>query len=475
MAVLFNLPDELLELILLNLTLKFNVRRVGWKRCLRPRDAYDAEVREALISQLNLSNTSKASKRLRRITLPHLYHTIPTTSVNLLHVLAGDAYLASLVKVADLTPLLMPIASLRQALDITLRRLTLPLYFKSGLQGAIEGAESHNDRYHNYGVQVALHMALLPNLEAILYQSNNHLNHIVMNIICVTYGELYSLLKITPGVLSKLRHLFIYHCDPENPEVHSTQSFTFRGLLLPSLELLVGVGISWCQTPNLPPNLSLPHSNSRLEKVTHFMLYKSEISHIDFESMLVCMPNVQHLRITWGKFRCFETNFDTMGDSLRRHGHSLRSLILDPMSCLSWRARSTIGIVGSLRNLEQLQDLTVPQYLLTGNPGLLHFDSDDEMENEPSYLTLQQTLPSSLRSLFLVGCQKDEEAQDNEICEIIQEGGGLTNLRRIQMIRYKPFTREASKYGFRAVFKADGYVATLTKRKRRNASSEATG
>ena len=215
-------------------------------------------------------------------------------------------------------------------------------------------------------------------------------------------------------------------------------SETFRGFGIIGVEHLESFDFTSVQAPvlrKLTLRDSMLDEAAILEILSHF-------------------PLLEHLSIHWGGTPAldqFGTDYQLMGDHLRRHGLRLRTLELDlrqamfnefhdftePGSCL-----------GSLEGLVQLETLRIPLQLLIGEPDCLQ---------DPIDVALERFLGPSLQSLELLTWPDDVP-----VCQGLRRIMDSTKLQRLSRIvartngRYRD---EESAVGWR--FSWEGGWSTL--------------
>ncbi|KAI5924942.1 hypothetical protein F4810DRAFT_662042 [Camillea tinctor] len=271
-----------------------------------------------------------------------LYHTIPATSCGLLQTLAGSKYLSSLVKAIDLTPLCtssdalisaFKIAERRDGLNISpiiRKRLNHDLYFPAGTA-----------RWYN--AHALLHLAMLPNLETILY-------------VCSKYRvdkRVAHYIRQYEPALPRLREIRLVH---DNIPTNSSRFPWIIAMLTPRIERVYGCSIGW----NLPLVRLQPPEQFALQ---HVELVDTSINHLELDDMLSRCPDLRTLRIAWGigsQTTKDPLELNLLGDVLRKHKPKLTELALDPKEddCLTPYLFS--HPIGSLRELKWLKKLVVP-------------------------------------------------------------------------------------------------------------------
>ncbi|KAI1500376.1 hypothetical protein F5X99DRAFT_410077 [Biscogniauxia marginata] len=381
--------------------------------------------------QRTLSRTSRTCWRLRCVTLPVLYHTIPATSHKLLKTLAADTYLASLVKAIDLSLCGVNMSILRGAYRTAVnhRSLSLPPNLDNRLRNEINvGIDFFRD-----GITAALYLALLPNIEEISYIMTGPSSE----------TEFIEFFSQADRMLPRLREFYLNYRENVNADkIHISSIHD----LLPTLKTLHVInlswelnshenGPSWSKSSLLPPQLGLKHVN----------LEASTINHAGLSDLLSRSPGLQTLRIEWThRRRILDVGgwFKNMGDALRKHGQGLEELVLNPAKDPTYRYKLrewiTEGPIGSLRELNRLKSLTVPYDSLVSGDRPRQGNLTQWQRLLEQYrrgrLRLTDILPESLERLCIMVFQDDEEL-DLQMWDLVRERERFPNLQRIQMYR----------------------------------------
>ncbi|KAI0021198.1 hypothetical protein F4780DRAFT_305282 [Xylariomycetidae sp. FL0641] len=409
------LPNEIIHCIFTQLQPRI------WQTGNAPPDIYSEKVRHR-----TLSAASRASKLFRHLALPKLYHTIPTTSPQLLRTLSEHDELVNLVKEIDLTDYLYdyPGELEIEILERINSRLRLPEHFHQRMREFI--ADEQDSERRKLATNL-IYLLLLPKLETIETCGYGSLTR------DIGFTEFSS--QAGEVIVPQLRHLRLRHWDTEF-WVHISE---VDDLLLPSIETLFAYAASW-ELGEAPDGLSKTPSRLGLR---HIEWIESAINSDGLEDLLRRCPKLRTLRIEWpdaSRTPEWYLDFRGMGDSLRRHAVELEELYLDPSEHLGYQEGFNTGDnrIGSLRELSKLKKLDITHDVLAG----VDPDTDDEEDStEARPFTLEQLLPDNLEALTFLNCQTDEERLDEQIGDMLR-GGRLSKLRRIRML-----TREEGFHG----------------------------
>ncbi|KAI0377599.1 hypothetical protein F5Y04DRAFT_173436 [Hypomontagnella monticulosa] len=417
------LPIEILHYIFS--LLRPNLRRRGYGPSFN--EVAPSDLAEESARQLALSHISRSSRLFRQLALPVLYHTIPATSPQLLDTLSKHEYIAEMVKAIDLTSAAIPRDALRSAFEVARPRLSISSDLVDHLSLCIESTLPQT------GAEDAMYLFLLPNLETLEYCIDTAVDSIV-----VSYFEWMS----QCDRVYQLRQLRLHHRDAQ----YAIHISNFEEILVPTIEILHGCGVSWeinpykRSRPFLPPPYMLPE---RLG-LQHIELVDAMINSVGLTDLLSRCPNLHSLYIAWSgatQMPAFPLDFTAMGVAIRDHTQQLEKLVLDHPR---YKGANSIGRLGSLRTLMKLKAITLPQDMLVGDTG----SADQEHEvNKEEPLPLSQVLPDSLEYLCLLTCHGDREDLDEQVCSLITDGR-LPNLRKIQMKRGEVFSRNAADLGW---------------------------
>ncbi|KAK6066217.1 hypothetical protein SCUP234_12201 [Seiridium cupressi] len=428
------LPNEILQQIFSYLQVSLRNKGHG--------HAFDnvgaAQLEEEAARQLTLSNISIASKQFRKLALPFLYTTTPTTSVKLLGNLAKSADLARLVKAIDLSHTGMPMSSLRETFDAVKSRFALPATFEAHLGQAIDRV---GDDLNNTGAEAVLHLLLLQNLDTLEYRGYIGSNRIITEFFSGLPMELDGREVVQISQLSELR---LRHWSGEN----TTRITQVQQLLRDSVEKLQACGINWEIHPD--SGQGRPTCIASRLRLKNIEIVDSTINGTGLDDLLGRCPELATLRIVWGsssRMPTFPLDFGVMGDAIRRHAKRLHTLALDCTEDLSYTQGNSGGRVGSLRELTRLKTLVIAQDMLVG-------DEDGE-----GTFRLDQVLPDSLETMRLLTCQENEEDLDEQLTGLIQEGS-MPKLRRLQLKRDEEFTGDAAELGWSVWHRWDKMVLT---------------
>ncbi|KAI1402768.1 hypothetical protein F4819DRAFT_453320 [Hypoxylon fuscum] len=435
---LMSMPEEIIEAIgtALRPTLRFYSEDYYANPTL-------TENHQALENHRALSCLSRVSKELRRITLPILYHTIPSTPAKLLSVLADNPDLASLVKDIDISPNPIPSPIFHPVLEAISSRITLQPSFKESLIHASFSGASHSMRY---SAQMALYTLLLPKLRAVTYGVDGMVDDLCLTtIFCGNAHVRADTSAVLPPVLREIR-------------LRSTNTGGFRPILdvdesfFQTAEILQGLSIGWFPRQVQPTLISgLP--------LKHIDLIDSSIDSTDIIGLLQYTFQLRTLRIIGGYLSCNTdqlANFNIVGNYLRQYGHKLEELVLEPNGLYR-----SVTKLGSLRELAELKKLKLRQQMIRVQEPTPDESDPDAVEHGAP--TLSQVLPVSLEYLHLLLCTEDVENLDDEICELIDPGGEMTKLRYIEMERSQPFTHDATLLGFAEFHDPHQHRVVLTK------------
>ncbi|KAF6803008.1 multidrug resistance protein 3 (p glycoprotein 3) [Colletotrichum musicola] len=150
------------------------------------------------------------------------------------------------------------------------------------------------------------------------------------------------------------------------------------------------------------------------------------------------------LKISWGSGTVGDSNlnFDDIGNVLREHGTGLEVLDLDCRECISYEMGESEGSLGSLRSLQRLKHLALPEAILLGDEDVLggmdkvgddSDDTNDDAEAGPvSTESLERLLPDELETLRLYSGY-DEEAWVRDSVQGILASRRLGRLRKVRL------------------------------------------
>ncbi|KAI0099265.1 hypothetical protein GGR51DRAFT_399209 [Nemania sp. FL0031] len=194
----------------------------------------------------------------------------------------------------------------------------------------------------------------------------------------------------TSPFLQELRVLRAQHWDTE----YSFSMSDIAPLLtLPNLHTVEAYALGDCHVPDSETWLF------RSSKARLLSLNNSGMEAEDFEFLLSTFEALEVLEWQWGD--ACQTDADVsvpeIGNTLRRHGKSLRRLVIDVADSFWFEyGEGDTDIIGSLAHMTLLKSITLPTVFLTGKD-----DVDDESDFEP--LDFVDVFPKALEELNLDG------------------------------------------------------------------------
>lgn len=379
-----------------------------------------------IVQCATLASIARVCKRFNAMAVPLLYHTLPvpfhsSMSDPLARTLSTSPRLAQLVQEADIRTQDGLNKALRQALEAG--SWTQSTHITNFLQKCLDGKGVGNAEAH-----LALFLCMLPNLRVAELEIDIGAE---LMLDFVTWPE---------NLLSRIMELRL-----SKNAVRSWMNIKGIDYLmqLPSLRSLYGAEIRWYQYQGPPLDLQ------------HLFLLNSYLDSSSFDNILSCCVSLETLQIHWAPLlRHIELSyhdFSRMGDTLRDFGTNLEKLDLDPYLG-PFCAEDSSGRLDSLRSLTRLKQLKLPREMLVGrvkgDTNSEEVQSDDValQEGNPRLIEL---LPHGLEHLHLYSCQKDLEALDGEILELL-ESEQFPRLRCIRVDRDNSFSKDLSNLSWTA-------------------------
>ncbi|KAI1114099.1 hypothetical protein F5Y14DRAFT_415424 [Nemania sp. NC0429] len=268
------------------------------------------------------------------------------------------------------------------------------------LERMLEAAERHRPGNEDWKMAIsegrhdaalALMLHLLPRLTSLNITVSNceepELSHWIM--MFARQGS-----PTTSPFLQEIRVVRAQHWDTEN----GFGLFDIAPLLmLPNLHTFEACALGDCQV------LASETWPVRSSKVRLLSLSDSGMEAEDFERLLSSFEALEVLEWWWGD--ALQTTAAVkvlkIGNTLRRHGKSLRRLVIDVAeSFWLYHEGGNAETIGSLASMTLLKDVTLPTLFLTGSD--ITDDADDKWRF-PAPLRFVDVFPRALEELNLVG------------------------------------------------------------------------
>ncbi|KAI0133810.1 hypothetical protein BJ170DRAFT_607496 [Xylariales sp. AK1849] len=385
------------------------------------------------VDVLSLSKICRVSKRFHRIAQPLLYRNLPADPL-LIRTACERPDLALLARSLDVSGHEWSdeaMEVLGDSFRVSQGALMLPLELKSSIMRGLKEATEDS--------RVALALTLFPNLEW-LGITVPHEQSLVRRVFAAV-TELLTNQSQQPGGdtgsaqapkmtghFSRLKEIHMRHWDTENFVDAWNMAEIFE---LTALETLYGFATGW-EGP-MPSEM-----RGKALGIMDVDLDDSIIDHEAIESLLTLCPLLHSLRVCWGTATVgdCEIDFAAMGAAFRQHGANLEILVLDPREAFAYQEGMTTGHIGSLRELQKLQQLRITRDILCGI-----VENDDDADDSSavmgfavSPLKLEQVLPKSLEVLHLYphfSSRWADEQVSKEMNSLIASGLH-PNLRQIE-------------------------------------------
>lgn len=214
-----------------------------------------------------------------------------------------------------------------------------------------------------------------------------------------------------PQFLTRLRKLHIYRRDEGEEDIVELEHLS---LLLSAPKLIT------FNAEGLGPEAVCPISPT----LQHINLTDVDLDATTMAHILTSCPALQTFTIEWrGYYSYSDFEWNRLGKSLRKHGRTLQNLSFDTRNFELMESQRLMLPLGSLKPLESLKHLTVPDFALMGQDD----DSDDNYLNF-AVPRLVDILPNSLETLTITPCTNDADAVERAVTE-------LTNDARFSRLR----------------------------------------
>lgn len=223
--------------------------------------------------------------------------------------------------------------------------------------------------------------------------------------------------EVSTKALPRLKEFRTQHWDTEDATRITHISEVLR---IPSLRKYHGFAVD--VSINNHPVQGHPDP-MRPFNVETFQLQYSIADADGLSNLLRCCPNLRHLSIELGPSTVgdLDLDFDDFGNALRAHGKKLKSLTLDieESDFIEWREEDVIAPLGSLKSLDELEILRLPEVALWG-------EGDEDDAGRERIGNLVDILPVSLRKLFIFGeGDSNEEEKTAQIEAALDAMGNL--------------------------------------------------
>jgi hypothetical protein len=372
----------------------------------------------------------QVNKRLSRIALPLIYHTLYLIEEGpdirrVLRKLIQYQHLGQEVQeflcdhwrtrhdLADGRYIhLSPDRSISKQAKEIIASTTLPDQLKNDLRDGIDSGLEDSE--------LAIIFLLCPNLEVLnltlIHDFRGSLTGRVLEALASTTGIYIRTQGMTQSQqrLSKIRQLIVRHWDCISYTVDASEFETL--LLSPHLQSFWGRSIDFCMRESSLTAASLLLSGGS-SSITSATFHNSVIDTAGLTFLLKACPLLQHLHVRWGESRYIDCDiqFDQIGHALRQHGRGVRKLYLDPTGIddESFEMNSyaePMQPLGDLTTLTALRHLTVPKVALLGDE--VNHDGQDQ---RPRSLDLSKLLPVSLKRLDVICWENDWDGYDEHL------------------------------------------------------------
>ncbi|KAH0431465.1 hypothetical protein CcaCcLH18_07081 [Colletotrichum camelliae] len=236
--------------------------------------------------------------------------------------------------------------------------------------------------------------------------------------------------------LSRLEELRISNQDTEFAvRLQSIQQVFF----LPRLKTFRGWAV------DLDTTMAAESDASQRQGTVRHAYFEYSLAEADgISDLLRTCPCLQTLKVSWGSGTVGDSylNFDDIGNVLREHGTGLEVLDLDCRECISYEMGESEGSIGSLRSLQRLKHLALPEAILLGDEDVLggmdkvgddSDDTNDDAEAGPvSTESLESLLPDGLETLRLYSGY-EEEAWVRDSVQGVLASRRLGRLRKVRL------------------------------------------